>query len=498
MPKKRKSNLGARRPAIKQPSYLRQVARALGGATTGFLGGPGAVPLGRKAGDFFADITGMGDYQISRNTLMTNNGPPLFGNKHGTVVTHREFITDVSASIDFTNRDFAINPGAHSTFPWLSSIAAAYEQYELLGCVIEYKTTSGTAVGSTNTALGTVIMSTNYDVEDPPFRTKTDMEAYQYTVTTVPCQSAIHPIECAPDRSTLDLLYNRSPGNHPEDTEKRFFDLGNFQLAVQGCQSQGFKIGELWVSYHVKLVRPRTVNHVLGYNRWFIEDVAETSMLGWETVGATEVLNPTIQAEVVQDPAVGKNFLWIAEPGTYILAYSAIGPFVGYFATAGNPEFVNGAVPGPSTFWIDPSSYWMANEPIAGSDADKKFFFMACIHIPVEKPEGFTYDNPLTWPGVRPNGTSSGVAPFAHLCLFKIPAENSPVTVAPPIRAITANMLNAAIENSAHEEQDGKARPPTPRPREDLSASTVALNEGYVHFKRLVEERKKESLAKAA
>ena len=178
----------------KKEGYLPGLSRALGGTIGNYFAGPVGAELGRRAGDWLGHVSGFGDYKIEYNTILANNSPPLFGGGNSTVITHREFIADIKSTEDFTIRKFALNPGDPDTFPWAHSVALNYEQYELLGAIVEFKTLSGTAVGSTNTALGSVIMATNYNALAAAPTTKRAMEAHQFCVSTVPCRNAIHPI----------------------------------------------------------------------------------------------------------------------------------------------------------------------------------------------------------------------------------------------------------------------------------------------------------------
>jgi hypothetical protein len=198
----------------------------------------------------------MGAYKVNRNTLQSGGGPPMFRNTGDCVeICKREFLTDVVGSTAFTLNSYFINPGLTSSFPFLSLLAANFEQYELCGLIYEFRSTSATAVSSTNTALGTLIMSTNYDTLDSTFASKQQMEAYEYTVSTVPSANVIHPIECDPRRNSLTNLYVRT-GSVPTGSDQRFYDMGRFQIATVGMQAAA-TIGELWVSYHVRLLKPK-------------------------------------------------------------------------------------------------------------------------------------------------------------------------------------------------------------------------------------------------
>jgi len=50
-------------------------------------------------------------------------------------------------------------------------------------------------------------------------------------------------------------MYLRS-GAVPSGADQRFYDLGNFQIMTQGMQAAA-TIGELWVTYHVKFLKPK-------------------------------------------------------------------------------------------------------------------------------------------------------------------------------------------------------------------------------------------------
>jgi hypothetical protein len=182
---------------------------------------------------------------------------PVFVSKEREVIiAHREYVGDITGTTSFNLAAYAINPGLSVPFPWLSQVAANFEQYEMLGLVYEFRTLSGTAVGSTNTMLGAVVMATDYDVNNPLFTSKQQMDSYEFSCSDVPYNSFMHPIECAPRDKTIGLQYVRS-GPVPAGSDQRFYDLGNFQIATQGMQSGASTVGELWVSYHVRLCKPR-------------------------------------------------------------------------------------------------------------------------------------------------------------------------------------------------------------------------------------------------
>lgn len=211
--------------------------------------------IAKRAADWFEKITGFGDYTVSRNTLLTDNPPAMFQQSgQGIRVTHREYLGDLYGSTGFDIDSFVINPGDRRSFPWLSQIAQNFEQYCVNGMVFEFRSTSGDAVSSTNNALGTVIMSTEYDVYDNLFSNKQEMCQNMFTCSGTPSKNLLHPVECDPESLPTKNLYIR----HSDDTadrDLRFMDLGRFAIATQGMQAANINLGELWVSYDIQLFK---------------------------------------------------------------------------------------------------------------------------------------------------------------------------------------------------------------------------------------------------
>lgn len=213
-----------------------------------------------KAADWFQSVTGFGDYNVNNNTLMTDNAPPMFTSSGtGIRVCHREYLGDISGSSAFTLESYPINPGMHETFPWLAQVASNFEQFKLHGCIFEFRSTSADALNSTNTALGTILMATDYDVYDASYASKADMAQAMFTCSGPPSRSLFHPIECDPSQLPTKLLYLRSGQIDTDGRDLRFYDIGNFQIATVGMQAASV-IGELWVTYDVEFFKPQPTN----------------------------------------------------------------------------------------------------------------------------------------------------------------------------------------------------------------------------------------------
>lgn len=261
--------------------FWRSALSAAGGAAGTALGGPLAGFAGATVGGLAGKIasalagskywglspgtiTGSGDYKLAGNSLVPGLGtqPPTFRNgKRTNMVCHREFINDVVGSVAFVNTSYGLNPGQAGTFPWLSALAQNYEEYRIHGMIFEFKSTSGESFASTTSSTGVVIMSTEYNSLNAPFASKVEMENYQFTTSAKPSQSFLHPVECAKQDNVLSNHYIRS-GAVPAGADRRFYDLGNFQIATSGMQISGVTIGELWVTYEVELIKPRVTTAI--------------------------------------------------------------------------------------------------------------------------------------------------------------------------------------------------------------------------------------------
>jgi hypothetical protein len=243
-----------RRKAPKQKSS--GTLKGWGGVVGSYLGGPVGGMVGQAAGSLISKITGFGDYKVNSNSIVKGNSVPTFRNDaDGMVVCHREFLRNITGTVAFNLNSIAINPGLSESFPLLALLTQSFEEYEMDGLVFEYRPSSGSAVSSTSSALGVVILATDYDAANPLFANKQQMESYEYSTSTVPFAGCIHPVECKRSRNVLDNLYVRTTAQ-PSGTDIRMYDMGNFQYATEGMQSS-YVVGELWVSYDCRLRKPR-------------------------------------------------------------------------------------------------------------------------------------------------------------------------------------------------------------------------------------------------
>lgn len=284
----------------------------IGGAAGGMIGSAMGSPyglgkaggaIGRKLGSYahyIGKIFGSGDYITSADTVKTNvlvneAQAPSFGHGKNTVhIRHREFLGDIISSGTaalFNLQSFPIQPGLPSSFPWLSNVCGtSFQQYRINGMVFEFRSMSSDALNSTNTALGSVIMATDYDSKDGSFQSKQQMENTEFGVSCKPSSCMIHAIECARSQTSVSELYIRN-SSVPTGADPRLYDMGNFQVATVGFQGTSVNCGELWVSYDITLFKAIQLQPGAGllmYHRNLAATTAAQPLLQDVTVYASQ------------------------------------------------------------------------------------------------------------------------------------------------------------------------------------------------------------------
>lgn len=212
-------------------------------------------------------MTGRGDYEYPvTNSLITDSNAqdvvPSFGtNSDAMIVRNKEYIRDLycpAAAGAFTVVDSVpLNPGLINSFPWLSQIAANYEEYEFIQLAVTYKTIINDSV-ATNGQVGQVAIATNYNADQDAFGSKEEMIAYIGGMSAKTSQNMVHGVECDPAKNSGSAgKYVRS--GFVEGGSKKDFDLGNTFFAVMNAPTNylGQQLGEIWISYTVQLRKPR-------------------------------------------------------------------------------------------------------------------------------------------------------------------------------------------------------------------------------------------------
>lgn len=333
--------IGNKLKAMKVSTPFGDAGRIVG-RTIGSMFGNGDIGsgVGKWLGTGIGSIFGSGDYTMagaapSYNVLTNNTQIPKFSTGRQTnIVCHREYLGDIYGTTAFDNKLYPLNPGMSETFPWLSSVAGNYSEYRFHGLIFEFRplTTDYANAG----VPGVIVMSTNYNSDDPAYINKQQMENAEYAVSTKPTEPVIHGVECAP-HLTIDPTKSVRTDALPAGKDVRNYDLGLFQLATQN-NSAAVDLGELWVSYCVEFFKPQLPTTIQGGS---VDHFVRSSTTGLTALGIIQVAVPlnqlgcTLTSNVLTFPA--------GISGTYQVDIYHIGT-AAVFGGFGVPVAVNGTV----------------------------------------------------------------------------------------------------------------------------------------------------------
>lgn len=284
-----------------------KLGSAMGAGTAGYLtANPYAATAGGYAGgyagDKFSQLVGFGDYQVKANSLMDlpmGQQVAAFGNmSNATVVRHREFVQNIVVPTNptpFAVQKLILNPALRAVFPWLSGLAGSYQEYQIIGCVIEFRSLASESAATLS--LGSIAIASNYDTADPDYTDKRQMENSQFCVSGKPSVNMIHPIECDPKITAAPIKYTRS-GSIATGTDIRLYDHCNVFVSTEGMPAGtgGAVVGELWITYEIALYKPQ-LGTVLSLRDHYFGSTA--------SVGAINTANPLGTNAVVNLPRGG-------------------------------------------------------------------------------------------------------------------------------------------------------------------------------------------------
>jgi len=254
--------------------YAKYLPRIVGGAFGGMTGGITGARAGWDAGADISKQVGWGDYGTGPvgNAIIDGAGGPPAGitvnasdDLTGDIyLSHREYVGTITASqsagelsTTYKSVEYPLNAAMSETFPFLSQIASNYCMYEFQGLIFEYKPQCGEGANASNN-LGKIMMVTQYDPDAPTFTNSVSLNNYDYACSTKPSLGLIHGVETARMQSSTNILYTRTGTS---TKSKVFTDLGYLSVATEGIPfppgstQQTQVLGELWVTYRVKLSR---------------------------------------------------------------------------------------------------------------------------------------------------------------------------------------------------------------------------------------------------
>jgi len=327
-------------------------------------------------------------------------------------VSRREYVQDIFApavGVAFFNQTLPLNPGLEHTFPWLSQIAQNYEEYQFEQLIFHYRSTVTDIGNSTSGQCGTVIMATNYNAASPSFEDKSAMQAYDGAMSCKTTDSMTHGIECdTSKRAGPDSLYVRN-APAPPGQDIKSYDHGTFQFALANLPASyaNQAVGELWVSYTVRLAKPKfAVARALNVGRdIFVSNATES---GAFPLGTQASLLSGAQNSIGCSLTLTSNNIKVNFPSDYAGSLELILMVEGGWDTAGSAfggPVLTGNVTevadmygagGSSASVGDTPSATAWSRPIATSSASTNSAIML-VHIRVTPSTGGVL-NSLTFP----------------------------------------------------------------------------------------------------
>jgi len=244
------------------------------------------------------------------------------------MIRHKEFIQDIAGSVAFTATQLSINPGL--TLPWLSSVAPRWESYRFEKLRICFETEAPTS------ALGTVLLSVDYDASDAAPTSKQQAMAYRSSVRSPPWSNCCH------DSIREDLLkkapYYIRAGALAANQDVKLYDTANLFVCTQG-QADTTNIGELYIEYDVLLMTPQLGDISVGtaiYGEWSAAVSTNAAPFGNTKLGP-------LQATLVYGgTTTSVSTLTFTNPYSGLVAFNATGTTVSGVSFGGTATRLNG------------------------------------------------------------------------------------------------------------------------------------------------------------
>lgn len=204
---------------------------------------------GKKKGAKMTSV-GLAISSIPGPNLMSVNGRKTF------VLNHSEMVDTFDGSPNFQDGliGYRINPGNSNLFPWLGSIAPAFEKYTIRKLAFRWVPHCPMTVN------GVFSMAVDYDAADEAPHDRASLMAYKTRTTFAPYTPG--RLVCAPQdlRSTIEYRYVLAPNPlspdavaYPSHVDRRLYDLGYVWMSLE---ANGVAFGDLWVDYEVELTQP--------------------------------------------------------------------------------------------------------------------------------------------------------------------------------------------------------------------------------------------------
>jgi hypothetical protein len=303
-----------------------------------------AIGAGIQAGrGALATLLGAGKYKPMRsvpkqNSLLTQVPTLVSSDGAAMVIRHREKIVNIQSSAGFQTIAVPLNPGLAASFPWLSGIAANFQEWRLNGMLVEYISTVAPYGGSD--VNGSVVLSLRADDSLPAPTSLNMAENTDKSEPGRPLDNILMAVECAPGSRPVNVLQVRT-GGLPSNQNIQFTDQGIVDISNSGQADANIEIGEVWFIYDVAFLKPIPSAESGGGNlsdHFQLNTISSTNNFGTTPVAvATNAIGGTCKG------GAGSTYVFptYVDSGDWLLLYWTDSGTVSGGGTA--PTITNGA-----------------------------------------------------------------------------------------------------------------------------------------------------------
>jgi len=199
---------------------------------------------------------GFGAYTIDKNTVIGAGGtvPSMHSTNDSIIVRHREYVGDVNSTTTYASTSLPLNPGLVGTYPWLGRIAQSFQQYRILGMVVEY-IPEVSEVSANEISLGVVALTAQYRTDLPAYPSLLVALESEFAVSGKPNCPLNLAIECSPKQSAYNSWFVRT-GGVPSGEDTKLYDFVDLVVIANNQQTSNVVLGQIWLSYEIELMRP--------------------------------------------------------------------------------------------------------------------------------------------------------------------------------------------------------------------------------------------------
>lgn len=183
-------------------------------------------------------------------TRNLGKAPAIKSSRDTCNIKHREFIGNVQGSAAFTvGNTFSVNPGLRATFPWLSIMAQAWEEYRFRSLRFCYYTRTGS-----NTQ-GSVMMAPDYDASDDAPATEFVLSSYDEVVEDAPWKDMCCVLKANLMSGAGGRRHFVRSGALAPNQDIKLYDVARFFVGT--VDGAAVSWGKLWVEYDIDFYIPQ-------------------------------------------------------------------------------------------------------------------------------------------------------------------------------------------------------------------------------------------------